>query len=94
MERTNDERSMKEMKKRDDTTTTTQDDVRACLRDMCRCVRREKCKRNSSPLYDLLHSWFVPRNERDVMCYIKRYRVWSRLPKLIVERMKREEKSV
>lgn len=85
---------MREMMKGDKNATVTGDDVRACLRDMCRCVRREKCKRNSSPLYDLLHSWFMPRNEQDMMCYMKRYRVWSRLPMLIVERMKREEKCV
>lgn len=84
---------MKEMMKGNNN-AMMENDVRTCLRDMCCCMRREKYKKKRSPLYKLLCSWFVPRNEQDMMCYMRRYREWSRLPMLIVERIKREEKSV
>ncbi|MBQ5751106.1 MAG: hypothetical protein IIV86_07240 [Bacteroidaceae bacterium] len=70
------------------------DDVRKSLEEMCSCMRKQQRGVARGRLYRIIHSWYVPRNERDVMCYLRRYRVWRKLPALVAERMKREEVKV
>lgn len=70
------------------------DDVRACVQQMCSCMRREQPQRKGSWLYRMVYDHFMPRNERDVVCYMKRYRVWCMLPALVAKRLKREEEII
>lgn len=72
----------------------TEEDVREGLQEMCSCMRRRKEVTEDTQLYRTIHSWYMPRNEQDVMCYMKRYNVWRKLPTLIAKRMKKKEEKV
>jgi hypothetical protein len=61
--------------------------LKDCIKEMCRCMRKEQPVEHRTWLYKMLHSWYMPRNERDVMCYMKRYRVWRMLPTLLMKRI-------
>ena len=77
--------------------TSTQiatDDVKACVQEMCRCMHREQPQRKGSWLYRMIYARYMPRNERDVVCYMKRYKVWCMLPTLVYKRLKREEEII
>ncbi|MBR2378186.1 MAG: hypothetical protein IKA91_01970 [Bacteroidaceae bacterium] len=69
-------------------------DVRKSREEMCSCMRKERRVVPRSRLYRMIHSWYVPRNERDAACYMRRYSVWRLLPALVAKRMKREEENV
>lgn len=72
----------------------SESDVRKSLEEMCSCMRKERRVVPRSRLYRMIHSWYVPRNERDAACYMRRYSVWRMLPALVAKRMKREEENV
>lgn len=62
-------------------------DLAGDVREMCRCLRRYPLLEGTSLLDRQLLSWFMPRNQEDLDCFIRRYRVWCELPDMIAEKL-------
>lgn len=68
-------------------------DAAGDVSEMCRCMRRYPSLAGTPHLDRLLLSWFMPRNNDDLDCFVRRYHVWSKLPDMVAETMyKRKEK--
>lgn len=68
-------------------------DAAGVVGEMCRRMRRYPSLEGTPHLDRLLLSWFMPRNNDDLDCFVRRYRVWSRLPDMVAETMtERKEK--
>ena len=68
-------------------------EVEATLKEMCRCMRPQKKHKSKSRMVAMIGSWYMPRNEADAMCYMKRYAVWCKLPDMIDKRLNRKEET-
>ena len=68
-------------------------DVRTVLKEMCGCMRQYKNEKPRSRLYQMISSWYMPRNEHDAMSYMRRYRVWSILLPMVHECIKGKEEN-
>ena len=68
-------------------------DVAGDVSEMCRCLRRYPSLEGEPYLRRLLMSWFMPRRDEDLDCFIRRYRVWNELPDMVADAVtKRKEK--
>lgn len=59
--------------------------VKDALRIMCDCVGKRHIRNRCGQVCELLSSWYMPRNERDVQCYVMRYRVFDRMMQVVSE---------
>ncbi|MBE6307478.1 MAG: hypothetical protein E7084_07490 [Bacteroidales bacterium] len=69
------------------------EDVRAALNSMCSCMKKKRPLGRKGRLYELLHSWYMPRNECDATCFVRRYSVWCELPRRVNRLLRKEEKN-
>lgn len=70
---------------RENEVTEDNSDVRRSLRMMCDCVHKSSVRNRDGDVYNLLYSWYMPRNESDVDCFKQRYAVLCRLPQCVNE---------
>lgn len=64
---------------------TDESDVRTVLLQMCSCMSNKKKPRHSDGLYNVLYSWYVPRNENDAAMYMVRFRMLRVLAEYVDE---------
>ncbi len=69
----------------DNEITEDNSDVRRSLRMMCDCMHKSDNRPRESGVYRLLYSWYMPRNENDVVHFMRRYAVLCRLPQCVNE---------
>ena len=78
---------------RENEVTEDNSDVRRSLRMMCDCVHKSSVRNRDGDVYNLLYSWYMPRNECDATCFVRRYSVWCELPRRVNRLLRKEEKN-